>query len=86
MLIFIISIIMLILAYRFYSPFVEKQVGVDQDAATPSVRFEDGVDYVKVSPVKAFLIQFLNIAGGLAQSLDRYLVHCTGQLLWFGLF
>ncbi len=63
MLIFIISIIMLILAYRFYSPFVEKQVGVDQDAATPSVRFEDGVDYVKVSPVKAFLIQFLNIAG-----------------------
>lgn len=63
MLIFIISIALLILAYRFYSPFVEKQVGIDQKASTPSSRFEDGVDYVKISPLKAFLIQFLNIAG-----------------------
>lgn len=63
MLLFIISILILVLAYKFYSPFVEKQACVDSNAPTPSARFEDGVDYVKVSPFKAFLIQFLNIAG-----------------------
>ena len=63
MIIFIICILVLVLAYRFYSPFVEKQAMIDPHATTPSTRFEDGVDYVKVSPFKAFLIQFLNIAG-----------------------
>lgn len=63
MIIFIICILVLILAYKFYSPFVEKQACIDSNAATPAMRFEDGVDYVKVSPFKAFLIQFLNIAG-----------------------
>jgi carbon starvation protein CstA len=63
MIIFAICILILILAYRYYGPFVEKQACIDPDTQTPSVRFEDGVDYVKVSPLKAFLIQFLNIAG-----------------------
>src|SRR5690606_23061975 len=30
---------------------------------TPQERLRDGVDYVPVSPFKAFLIQFLNVAG-----------------------
>lgn len=63
MILFILCIVVLILAYKFYSPFVEKQAGIDPNAITPAIRFEDGVDYVKVGPFKAFLIQFLNIAG-----------------------
>ncbi|MFA7553021.1 MAG: carbon starvation CstA family protein [Spongiibacteraceae bacterium] len=63
MLIFFVCIVLLLLAYKFYSPFVEKQAGIDPDAKTPQAKFEDGVDYVAVHPVKAFLIQFLNIAG-----------------------
>lgn len=63
MLIFFISLTVLILGYKFYSPFVEKQAGIDPTVKTPQVRLNDGVDYVAVSPVRAFLIQFLNIAG-----------------------
>ncbi len=63
MLIFFVSLTILILGYKFYSPFVEKQAGIDPTASTPQERLNDGVDYVAISPVKAFLIQFLNIAG-----------------------
>ncbi|MDP5188901.1 carbon starvation CstA family protein [Rheinheimera baltica] len=63
MLIFFICIAILILGYKFYSPFVEKQAGIDAKAKTPQARLNDGVDYVAISPVKAFLIQFLNVAG-----------------------
>ncbi|MFG1492758.1 carbon starvation CstA family protein [Halobacteriovorax sp. GFR7] len=63
MIIFFICLAMLALAYIFYSPFVEKQAGIDPSKDTPVTKFEDGVDYVEVSPTKAFLIQFLNIAG-----------------------
>ncbi|MFA5679361.1 MAG: carbon starvation CstA family protein [Pseudomonas sp.] len=63
MLIFFVSLAILLLGYKFYSPFVEKQAGIDPSAATPQQRLNDGVDYVAISPVKAFLIQFLNIAG-----------------------
>lgn len=63
MLIFFISIAILILGYKFYSPFVEKQAGIDPKAITPQERLHDGVDYVAISPFKAFLIQFLNVAG-----------------------
>lgn len=63
MLIFFISLTLLILGYKLYSPFVEKQAGIDPKAITPQERLNDGVDYVAVSPARAFLIQFLNIAG-----------------------
>ena len=63
MLIFFISITLLILGYKFYSPFVERQAGIDPKAITPQERLHDGVDYVAISPLRAFLIQFLNIAG-----------------------
>lgn len=63
MLIFFICLAILILGYKFYSPFVEKQAGIDHEAITPQQRLRDGVDYVAISPAKAFLIQFLNIAG-----------------------
>tara|TARA_R110001606_G_scaffold361754_5_gene515069 strand:+ start:72729 stop:74192 length:1464 start_codon:yes stop_codon:yes gene_type:complete len=63
MTIFFICITILILGYKFYSPFVEKQAAIDLTAVTPQSRFSDGVDYVPIHPVRAFLIQFLNIAG-----------------------
>ncbi|MBZ9613608.1 carbon starvation CstA family protein [Rheinheimera maricola] len=63
MLLFFISITILILGYKLYSPFVEKQAGIDIQAVTPQERLHDGVDYVPIHPVKAFLIQFLNVAG-----------------------
>jgi carbon starvation protein CstA len=63
MLIFFISIAILILGYKLYSPFVEKQAAIDPKAITPQGRLHDGVDYVAIHPVKAFLIQFLNVAG-----------------------
>ncbi len=63
MIIFFICLTILILGYKFYSPFVEKQAGIDPTVDTPQKRFSEGVDYVAIHPVKAFLIQFLNIAG-----------------------
>ncbi|MBV7317195.1 carbon starvation protein A [Shewanella sp. NIFS-20-20] len=63
MLIFFSCLALLVLAYKFYSPFVERQAGMDFNAKTPQTRFNDGVDYVEVHPIKAFLIQFLNVAG-----------------------
>jgi carbon starvation protein CstA len=63
MMIFFICLTLLILGYVFYSPFVEKQAGIDPTVLTPQVRFAEGVDYVPIHPAKAFLIQFLNIAG-----------------------
>ena len=63
MIIFFICITLLILGYKFYSPFIEKQSGIDPTLKTPQVRFNDGIDYVAIHPVKAYLIQFLNIAG-----------------------
>lgn len=63
MIIFFVCIGLILLGYKLYSPFVEKQAGIDPNATTPSERLKDGVDYVPLNPVKAFLIQFINIAG-----------------------
>lgn len=63
MIIFFICLTILILGYKFYSPFVAKQAGLDSTVDTPQKRFSEGVDYVAIHPVRAFLIQFLNIAG-----------------------
>src|SRR5690606_13484231 len=63
MLLFFCSLAILLLCYKFYSPLVEKQAGIDPTARTPQQRLDDVVDYVAVSPLRAFLIQFLNIAG-----------------------
>ena len=51
------------LGYVFYGKFVERIFGVDSKRPTPAVANPDGVDYVELPWWKAFLIQFLNIAG-----------------------
>lgn len=63
MLIFLACIGLLLLGYVLYSPFVEKQAGIDRHAVPPSRRLNDGVDYVPLHPLRAFLIQFINVAG-----------------------
>ena len=60
---FIASLIALILGYVIYGKYVEKVFGVSEERKTPAVRLADGVDYVELDWKKAFLIQFLNIAG-----------------------
>ncbi|MGL4668969.1 MAG: carbon starvation CstA family protein, partial [Methanobacteriaceae archaeon] len=59
---FIGSLIALIVGYIVYGKYVEKVFGIS-DKKTPAVRLADGVDYVELDWKKAFLIQFLNIAG-----------------------
>ena len=58
-----ISIIILILGYLFYSKFIERIERINPDNQTPAYRLADGVDYVPLPWWRAFLIQFLNIAG-----------------------
>ncbi len=60
---FILSLIALIVGYFIYGRYVEKVFGVDPNRETPAKRLADGVDYVEMGWGKAFLIQFLNIAG-----------------------
>lgn len=60
---FIVSIVVLVLGYIFYGKFVEKVFGADSKRPTPAIASADGVDYVELPWWKAFLIQFLNIAG-----------------------
>ena len=63
MITFIISIILLLVGYLFYSKYLERVFGADSSRATPATILEDGVDYIPMPWWKVFLIQFLNIAG-----------------------
>ena len=60
---FIVSIIALIVGYMIYGKIVDGIFGPDPNRDTPAKRLSDGVDYVEMEWKKAFLIQFLNIAG-----------------------
>ena len=60
---FIICCLLLIASYFIYAKALEKIVGIDENRETPVWRLEDGVDYMPMSRMKAYLIHFLNIAG-----------------------
>lgn len=60
---FIICFVLLIASYFIYGKIIEKVAGVDANIPTPAHRLEDGVDYMPMSKIKAFLVHFLNIAG-----------------------
>ena len=60
---FVISIALLVAAYFIYGKFVERYFGADPSRQTPVQKLADGVDYKEIRPWKAFVIQFLNIAG-----------------------
>ncbi len=63
MITFILSIIVLLLGYLFYSKIIERIQGIDSTRETPAFSMRDGVDYMPMPWWRIFLIQFLNIAG-----------------------
>lgn len=60
---FTFSVVFLIIGYVVYGRVVECIFGIDKNSQTPAIAHPDGVDYVPLPWWKAFLIQFLNIAG-----------------------
>ena len=60
---FILCFVLLVGSYFIYGKLLERFVGVDENKQTPVWRLEDGVDYMPMSRIKAFLVHFLNIAG-----------------------
>ena len=62
MLLFLFCCCLLILGYVLYGALVEKVFGLSSNK-TPAIKHPDGVDYIPFPTYKAFLIQFLNIAG-----------------------
>ena len=62
MFLFFIACFALILGYCIYGVIVEKIWGISH-RPTPAMAHPDGVDYIPFPTYKAFLIQFLNIAG-----------------------
>ncbi len=62
MVLFLLACATLLLGYFFYGAFVEKVWGITQEK-TPAIQHPDGVDYIPMPTYKAFLIEFLNIAG-----------------------
>ena len=63
MITFLLSVVALILGYFIYGKIVDNIFGSDENCVTPAKRLSDGVDYVELDWKRAFLIQFLNIAG-----------------------
>ena len=60
---FILCAVILIASYFIYGKAIEKLVGIDENNTTPAYKLQDGVDYLPIPKLKAFLIHFLNIAG-----------------------
>ncbi|MCQ2064906.1 MAG: divalent metal cation transporter [Bacteroidaceae bacterium] len=60
---FAIALVVLILGYVFYGKFIEKFFGADGSRPVPSATMADGVDFIAMPAWKAYMIQFLNIAG-----------------------
>jgi len=63
MITFTVSLVLLFLGYFIYSKVVERIFGADGNRTTPALKKQDNVDYVPMSTSKAFLIEFLDIAG-----------------------
>ncbi|NBJ70295.1 MULTISPECIES: carbon starvation CstA family protein [Clostridia] len=63
MITFIVSIILLIVAYFTYGKFIDKLFEPNDKRRTPAYANKDGVDYVPMNKQKNAMIQLLNIAG-----------------------
>ncbi len=58
-----IAAIILVLAYLLYGRYLVRTWGIDENAKTPAVEKEDGVDYVPSNKWEVFTHQFSSIAG-----------------------
>lgn len=63
MITFLVSVLLLVVAYFVYGKIVGRFLGVDPARKTPAYEMADGVDYHPMPTWKVFIIQFLNIAG-----------------------
>lgn len=63
MITFILSICLLVGGYFVYGRFLARYFGLDPKRPTPAISKPDGVDFIPMPTWKAFMIQFLNIAG-----------------------
>ncbi len=63
MITFSFALIILVLGYLVYGGFMARFFGEDKNRQVPSETMADGVDYVSMPTWKAYMIQFLNIAG-----------------------
>lgn len=63
MITFTIALILLVVGYFTYGKLIEKLFGIDETRPTPAIKHPDGVDFVPLPRWKAYMIQFLNIAG-----------------------
>lgn len=63
MITFTIALLILIGGYVVYGKFVAKFFGSDDSRPVPAKTMADGVDYIEMPVWKAYMIQFLNIAG-----------------------
>ncbi|MEJ5302471.1 MAG: carbon starvation protein A [Bacteroidales bacterium] len=60
---FFIGLLILLAGYLLYGKLAGRLFGADPNISTPATTQADGVDYVPINWKKAFLIEFLNIAG-----------------------
>lgn len=60
---FLISLAVLIGGYFIYGTIVDRIMGTDRKRPMPCDTHRDGIDFIPMPAWKAFLIQFLNIAG-----------------------
>ncbi len=60
---FLIALAVLIGGYFIYGFIVDRILATDKDRPMPCYTMRDGIDYMPMATWKAFLIQFLNIAG-----------------------
>ena len=59
----LIAAVVLVCAYAFYGRWVAKTWGVNPNAQTPAVKYNDGKDYVPTNGWTVFSHQFSSIAG-----------------------
>ena len=57
------AIVVFLAAYTIYGRWLVKTWGIDETAATPAQRFEDGQDYAPASRFTVFAHQFSSITG-----------------------
>jgi len=57
----LVSFLILLGGYFFYSKFIERVFGADPSRKTPAITMEDDVDYIPMPSWKVFLIQGIGI-------------------------
>ncbi len=60
---FVITIVLFAVAFKFYGGFQSRLYGLDKDAETPAKKYSDGIDFVPAHPAVLMGHHFASIAG-----------------------